>query len=515
MIFLFLVLMLIGILAPIETYAYNYSRAGNYVLCSTNSVQYATSVSNDTYTLTNGSKVYAAKSGSTTVYEMQTFAKPLTYRATKTETLFSEPCINRKFYMNKTIPAGEYKATRRVFDLVEIELSDGSKAWVVPQYVISYSADGKYSSQYVKGQGGYMVGSKEKLSVDTLANGKPIKQGIIQQRESMRPGSLNVPMYVTIHNTGNDSAGANALMHSLYINRMTNWVSWHFSVDGTETYQQIPIDEVAWHAGDGVKLGNGHTVAIEIAHENYGQNYVAAENNAIHLTAQLLYELGLPKNAIKMHRDWNGKTCPFVIINRKYGSMGWSAFGNRVAQEYDKLVAKNGPATGPYKVWNGDSSNTPDPVPVNPTPVVTTNQVQFTTNTPGNILYLRSKPSTDSTSNKLANIPDKTKLTGEYTADKKWIKTTYNGMVGYVSVEFVTVTKQPITPNTASVNLGDVNGDGTINAQDYVLLANHILGRKALTGDFATAADVNKDGVVNAQDYVLVANHILGRKKIN
>ena len=62
---------------------------------------------------------------------------------------------------------------------------------------------------------------------------------------------------------------------------------------------------------------------------------------------------------------------------------------------------------------------------------------------------------------------------------------------------------------------GDVNGDGKISSMDYVLVKNHILNIKKLTGNAAKAADVNGDGKISSMDYVLIKNDILGIKKIN
>ena len=62
---------------------------------------------------------------------------------------------------------------------------------------------------------------------------------------------------------------------------------------------------------------------------------------------------------------------------------------------------------------------------------------------------------------------------------------------------------------------GDVNNDGKISSLDYVLVKNHILSIKKLSGASATAADVNKDGKISSLDYVLIKNDILGISKIN
>ena len=62
---------------------------------------------------------------------------------------------------------------------------------------------------------------------------------------------------------------------------------------------------------------------------------------------------------------------------------------------------------------------------------------------------------------------------------------------------------------------GDVNGDGSIKASDYVFIKNNIMGTKYLSGAYLKAADVNKDGSVKASDYVLIKNNIMGNYIIN
>ena len=62
---------------------------------------------------------------------------------------------------------------------------------------------------------------------------------------------------------------------------------------------------------------------------------------------------------------------------------------------------------------------------------------------------------------------------------------------------------------------GDVNGDGSIKATDYVKIKNHIMGTNKLSGSYQEAADVNKDNSVKATDYVVVKNSIMGNYKIS
>lgn len=151
--------------------------------------------------------------------------------------------------------------------------------------------------------------------------------------------------------------------------------------------------------------------------------------------------------------------------------------------------------------------------PAKPDPVVTEEKVTVKI-IPDVGLILRKDANTDST--RLTVLPKGTQVEGTYTADKQWIKVTYGGQTGYIFAQYTEVIKQttPTNPANPTVKLGDVNGDNKINAQDYVLIANHILGKKKLTGNAITSADINKDSKINAQDYVLVANHILGKSQI-
>ena len=61
------------------------------------------------------------------------------------------------------------------------------------------------------------------------------------------------------------------------------------------------------------------------------------------------------------------------------------------------------------------------------------------------------------------------------------------------------------------VMLGDVNGDGTIKASDYVLIKNYIMSPETstLSENHRKAADVNRDSGIKASDYVLIKNYIM------
>ncbi|TYQ17018.1 UNVERIFIED_CONTAM: dockerin type I repeat protein [Acetivibrio alkalicellulosi] len=63
---------------------------------------------------------------------------------------------------------------------------------------------------------------------------------------------------------------------------------------------------------------------------------------------------------------------------------------------------------------------------------------------------------------------------------------------------------------SASGNLGDLNGDGNVDSTDFALLRRHILDITPLTGENLLNADLNKDGKVNSTDYTLMRRYILG-----
>ncbi|MBO5785701.1 MAG: family 20 glycosylhydrolase [Clostridia bacterium] len=58
--------------------------------------------------------------------------------------------------------------------------------------------------------------------------------------------------------------------------------------------------------------------------------------------------------------------------------------------------------------------------------------------------------------------------------------------------------------------LGDINGNGTIDQYDYILVKRHHFETRKLTEDELLRADVNRDGTVNTYDYLLIARHYFG-----
>ncbi len=57
---------------------------------------------------------------------------------------------------------------------------------------------------------------------------------------------------------------------------------------------------------------------------------------------------------------------------------------------------------------------------------------------------------------------------------------------------------------------GDVTGDGTISAADYVTSGKVLNNTSTVSGAFALAADVDNDGAVSTSDYITLLSHING-----
>ena len=60
-------------------------------------------------------------------------------------------------------------------------------------------------------------------------------------------------------------------------------------------------------------------------------------------------------------------------------------------------------------------------------------------------------------------------------------------------------------------NLGDINGDGMINARDAKLAIQYFTGKVELTDEQIARGDVNFDGNINARDAKLIIQFFTGK----
>ena len=150
-----------------------------------------------------------------------------------------------------------------------------------------------------------------------------------------RPSLVLEPTTITIHNTANPSSTAKNERAWLTNPSNTRVASFHIVIDDTEAIEVLPLNEVAWHAGDGsgATSGNRTSIGIEICESG---NYSLTLNHAAELVAKMLYERGWEIDRLRRHYDWSGKNCP-RLMNANGQWSGWTAFVNKVTEKLQSL----------------------------------------------------------------------------------------------------------------------------------------------------------------------------------
>ncbi len=176
----------------------------------------------------------------------------------------------------------------------------------------------------------------------------------IPQSPHKRPGIKMIPKYITIHSTGNPSSTARNERGWLTNPSNTRTASWHICVDEKEAVEAIPLNEVAWHAGDGNGQGNRASIGIEICESGDRAKTLA---NAVRLVVKLLKERGWGVDKLRRHYDWNKKICPRIFYDGGKWT-GWQQFKQAVQGELDKLkggatvAEKNVPSSWAKEAWD-------------------------------------------------------------------------------------------------------------------------------------------------------------------
>ncbi len=157
-----------------------------------------------------------------------------------------------------------------------------------------------------------------------ISNG--IRPGILKPAhpEGITTYNSSNVYWVVVHETANTSPGAGALSHANYLwnaaqaGTILN-VSWHYTMDDKYTYQHVPENEIAYHAGDGSTLpgtsstylggGNRNGIGIEMSVAQDEDMFLTFQRTA-KLASDILVRYNLPRSHIKFHQDFSGKWCP-------------------------------------------------------------------------------------------------------------------------------------------------------------------------------------------------------------
>ena len=178
-----------------------------------------------------------------------------------------------------------------------------------------------------------------------IANDKQLLLEIEKER-IVRTGMIKPELkYIIYHDTGNNNAGADALMHTRYIRGSGNSRarSWHYTVDALGIWQTIPDNEVAWH-GDSYE-SYAYSIGIETCINSDNDLFLTWQLTA-KLIAYLLDAYGLTPDAVMQHYEimelagMTGKDCPMTL--RRAGL--WETAKQLIISEYIYLqnIVKNG-----------------------------------------------------------------------------------------------------------------------------------------------------------------------------
>lgn len=163
----------------------------------------------------------------------------------------------------------------------------------------------------------------------------PVIHEYLPNGHSRRPGEIRAIKYITIHETDNRSASANAKAHSAFLlGSQSDVTSWHYTVDDATIYHHLPDNEIAFNAGDGRSKngGNINGIGIEMC-VNVSGNYEETLRNTAKLSAKLLHTYDLTLEDVHFHSHFMNKICPHRLITegRVY------AFLTMIQEAYEEM----------------------------------------------------------------------------------------------------------------------------------------------------------------------------------
>lgn len=157
--------------------------------------------------------------------------------------------------------------------------------------------------------------------------------------------------WITVHETDNWSAGANAMAHAANMRNNNTAETFHYAVDSTQAVHIMPDNIRCWHAGDGSGNGNMSSIGIEICVNSDG-DYKKAVKNCAELVAKLMKQHNVDINHVVQHNHWSGKNCPSGIRSGKQGQT-WAKFISMVKGGSGSTSTSKPTASNKKPVSNG------------------------------------------------------------------------------------------------------------------------------------------------------------------
>lgn len=127
-----------------------------------------------------------------------------------------------------------------------------------------------------------------------------------------RKGRRGSVEYIVLHDTGNESPGADAMAHYRYFNSAYRGASAHYFVDENGILEIVEQANTAWHCGDGkgrYGITNDNSIGIELC-VNQGNDMEKTYEHARVLIRELMETHHLGKSRVLRHYDASRKNCP-------------------------------------------------------------------------------------------------------------------------------------------------------------------------------------------------------------
>ncbi len=163
-----------------------------------------------------------------------------------------------------------------------------------------------------------------------------ITENLIDKGKINRPGTPNSMENIVVHETANKNKGADAKAHSIYIKRLDEMTSWHYTVDDKAIYRHIPDNEKSYSTGN--KEANESSIAIELCVNSDG-DFEVTKKNAGELICELMRKYNISIENVKTHKACDGKNCPATLLKS-----GWDEFIRLIengAQSPEKFITVN------------------------------------------------------------------------------------------------------------------------------------------------------------------------------
>ena len=154
---------------------------------------------------------------------------------------------------------------------------------------------------------GTLLGSVTKYMFEDIS----IVENMLPEGHADRPGKAMKPIYITVHDVGGTNASENAEGTSRYCHTPKE-VSWHFSIGNDGIWQQLPWDEIGWHAGDGTK--------DPLEFYDTGVKATSKDPAVVTISSDGYFEMNGEKSTVKAPTNADGGICktselPYTGVN--------------------------------------------------------------------------------------------------------------------------------------------------------------------------------------------------------